>query len=342
MLKRMFLLDMVKITEVMILNCSKFALGAEKMLIPDKIKKAAFTIWDQEDSKKAFQQCKEQGGELVIDSFRLLMNRLKENKNLYDTFGTKKFIPDDKVLVFTSNGPRYALDQNIYLECEQNSSLKTNAVAENQYYSRPDLRPQVVKLPLNILSKKDKENYISLQLKDPGKKKLPEFIGDNDCLVFTVDISAFDTLVSRSIGIKDTDPDYEKMSILKYSINMFKKAAKRGHIVACIFTHVDLFFEKYQKQKIPINVLGDFPDAPNWGDEQDDAIKIALGYLQDIFLRERHEAYGLLDGASANRKNDLFKVFCVNATDVSNVQGTLRALVEQFVGLNIPINSKKI
>lgn len=111
--------------------------------------------------------------------------------------------------------------------------------------------------------------------------------------------------------------------------------------MALIFTHVDLFWEKYQKMKIPIDVLGDFPDAPVWGDEQNDAIKIALGYFQETFLKVRREVYKTFEGSAMEKKKDVFKVFCVNATDVGNVQGTLRAVLEQFCGLNIPIHSKK-
>lgn len=47
-------------------------------------------LWAEKDAKEAFQKCKQDGGELVVDSFRLFLDELSTNKKLYNLFGTKK------------------------------------------------------------------------------------------------------------------------------------------------------------------------------------------------------------------------------------------------------------
>lgn len=112
-------------------------------------------------------------------------------------------MPDDNTLLYLSNAPRYGLEQNLFFQSEPNSCLKTTPVAEGQYYSRPDMRPEVLSLPLKTdTRKKKKKGAWCINLKDPGLKKLPANLNDKDCIVFTVDISAYDTLVGMFICFK--------------------------------------------------------------------------------------------------------------------------------------------
>lgn len=46
--------------------------------------------------------------------------------------------------------------------------------------------------------------------------------------------------------------------VLKKSIQEFVDVAKKGHVAALIFTHIDVFQEKYHTEGIPIDISGKF------------------------------------------------------------------------------------
>lgn len=311
---------------------------AQLTLLPKDVKMALLSLWRSEEFRKTSQAAVCSGKAEVINSFLVLMNRLENDETFRNAFGSSSYIPNNQECLL-SNGPKYDQTQKCYYQADKNKYVKGgNYGQEASFFARPDSRPTVLRSPLkhpNITFTKG-DRFWRVIFEEP--RKITGVVREKDCIVFTVDISGFDTYSGPAIG----DQSQSRMSVLRKSILEFSLAVRLGHVTALVLTHVDMFRTKYADRGIHLNILGEFPGAPVIGDEDDGSINLALGYFQKLFAKEREKSLSSMEGTiGVERLKELFRVFIVNGNDVENVQGTLRALLEQYFGLNVPIKESE-
>lgn len=315
------------------------------LTVPDHVKEAIMQIWQNQEFKNSFRSCCQAAEEVINEDLRMIMTRMEEDEDFRKRFGTENFLPDDDETLL-SNGVKYNFIQPCYFADSKNPFLHSKNVNENAtestYYQRPDARSRVLQFPLIAPKNANitRNNFWKITFTEKRGLRKDRF-EEKDCIVYTVDVSGYDTPASANLGIplKDRNPGE---TVIRRALNDFKVQCKKGHVVAVVFTHIDVLYKKYREEKIPLDVMNDFLDCPQAVDEDDGSICLALAYFRSKFQDAMNESFKTLQGNyAAERSKELFKIFCINGLDYENIQGTLKALLEQFFGLNIPINAAK-
>lgn len=327
-----------------------------KLVMPDAVKTAVVTLWNHEDFQTAFRACMQSGNHHVVESYRLIVEKLAKDPSFYSKFASKDYLPENEMTLL-SNGHKYHLEQKLFYQVEPNQYLKRDMMRSGNvnFNQKPELRKEILQNPLRtakfgIGSSTPFWKFTLIEWKPQDGKPAPScpskkpIVPPEHSLVFTADLSSYDTVMGPAQNYREDAVGFKTGSLLARAKYEFKEEFKRGNIIALVFTNVDIFRRKYLEENLPINKLGDFPTAPIREDEEPNSIRQALAYFKSYFraaVREIfEESATTTETRQLEKKNNLLKILCINGLDLENVQATLTSILESYYGLNIPIKNR--